>query len=212
MNFWEILDTPPEWEDNINKLLRNLENFINNKDDIDPLIKMPVIHYQFESIHPFYDWNGRTWRILNVLYLVLTKKLDFPILFLSEYINKTKNKYYKLLNQTSKTWDYTDFIIYLLEGIISQAKDTSNKIVKIKNLIIKTENEISSLNMDYAKITKILFSYPFLTVTDFAIKMWLSRQSITNYINILEKNNVISSIRVWRNKLIYIKEFIELLK
>lgn len=79
---WEVLYTPPEWKENIEKLLNNLEKFINTtEDDIDPLIKMPVLHYQFESIHPFYDWNGRTWRILNVLYLVLTKKLDYPILF-----------------------------------------------------------------------------------------------------------------------------------
>lgn len=75
---------------------------------------MPVIHYQFESIHPFYDGNGRTGRILNVLYLVLSKKLDYPILFLSEYINKNRQAYYSLLNKISSTGDYSPFIIYLL--------------------------------------------------------------------------------------------------
>ncbi len=86
-----------------------------NEDDTNPLIKMPVIHYQFESIHPFYDGNGRTGRILNILYLVLTKKLSYPILFLSEYINSTRKKYYEYLNKCHETTDYTDIIIYLLE-------------------------------------------------------------------------------------------------
>jgi Fic family protein len=96
--------TPPEGKENIEKLLLNLEKFLNNfDDDIDPLIKMPVIHYQFESIHPFYDGNGRTGRIINILYLILAKKLDFPVLFLSEYINSSKNTYYDLLNKTHQT-------------------------------------------------------------------------------------------------------------
>ena len=85
------------------------------KDDIDPLIKMPVIHYQFESIHPFYDGNGRTGRILNVLYLIMSGKLDYPVLFLSEYINKHRKEYYRLFTKTRDTGDYSDFIIYMLE-------------------------------------------------------------------------------------------------
>ncbi len=211
-SLWEVLYTPPVWEDNIIRLLTNLEKFINNfEDDIDALIKMPVIHYQFESIHPFYDWNGRTWRILNVLYLVLAKKLDFPILFLSEYINKTKQKYYKILNKTSETWDYWELIIYFLEWVISQAKNTSKKIIKIKDLINEIEQKLSKINMDNHKLVNILFSNPFMTVSDFTNKIWLSRQSSTKYINILEKDNIISSIKIWKNKLIYIKDFVNLL-
>lgn len=211
-SLWEVLYTPPSWEDNIVKLLTNLEKFINNfEDDIDALIKMPVIHYQFESIHPFYDWNGRTGRILNVLYLVLTKKLNYPILFLSEYINKTRQKYYKLLNKTTQTWDYGEFIIYLLEWVIFQAKNTSKKIIKIKELINKTEENISLLKMDNYKLVNILFSKPFMTVSDFTKEIWVSRQSSTKYINLLEQNKIISSIKIWKNKLIYIQEFIDLL-
>jgi Fic family protein len=96
----------------------------NFDDDIDALIKMPVLHYQFESIHPFYDGNGRTGRILNILYLILSKKLDFPILFLSEYINKNKSKYYDLLNKTHENSDYSDIIIYFLDAIIEQSDKT----------------------------------------------------------------------------------------
>jgi Fic family protein len=119
----ETIYTPPVGEENIRNYLRNLENFINNqKDDIDPLIKAGVIHYQFESIHPFHDGNGRTGRILMVLYLVLTKKLDYPILFLSEYIHKNRQEYYKTLNETSNTGDYKDIICFILRAIEIQAE------------------------------------------------------------------------------------------
>ena len=88
----EVIYTPPQEEKEIRDLLKNLEDYINeNEDEVDPLIKMALIHYQFESIHPFYDGNGRTGRILNVLYLVLNNLLDSPILYLSNYINKNKD-------------------------------------------------------------------------------------------------------------------------
>jgi Fic family protein len=182
-----------------------------NTDDIDPFIKMPVIHYQFESIHPFYDGNGRTGRILNVLYLVMTGKLDFPVLFLSEYINKTRQEYYRLFNATRSGADYTGFIVYLLEGIIIQARDTTEKIIRIRKLMKQTEETIAQLNLDYHKITMILFSKPFLTVSDFAEALGLTRQSATKYISLLEDKSILSSIKVGKNKLIYIQSFINIL-
>ncbi|MCH2189045.1 Fic family protein [Candidatus Gracilibacteria bacterium] len=208
----EVLYTPPSGKENIDLLLKNLEDFINNfDDDIDALVKMPVIHYQFESIHPFYDGNGRTGRILNVLYLVLTKKLDFPVLFLSEYINKTKSTYYGLLNKTTQYGDYSDFIIYLLEGIIHQANDTGKKILKIKKLMKNTESQISHLNMDYYKLTILLFSEPFLTLHKMQTELGIGKRTVIRYIQKLEENNIVSSLKVGKNKLIYIPEFIQLL-
>ena len=211
--YWKAIYTPPEWEENIEKLLTNLEKFINNiDDDIDALIKMPVIHYQFESIHPFYDGNWRTWRILNVLYLILAKKLDFPILFLSEYINNSKNKYYDLLNETHKTWDYTNLIIYLLEWVIFQANKTWKKILKIKNLMKQTEQKIERLNMDYHKITNLLFSEPYITSAFLEKKLWVTNRTIIRNIKKLEESNIVSSVKIWKYKLIFIPEFIDLLK
>jgi Fic family protein len=140
-------------------------------DDIDPLIKMPVIHYQFESIHPFYDGNGRTGRIINVLYLVLMNKLRYPILFLSEYINSTRQKYYEHLNRSHETTDYTSIILYLLEGIILQAHKTSDKIIRIHELMKKTEENIAREKLDSTKMTSVLFTYPFLTISDFEKKL-----------------------------------------
>jgi len=209
---WKVLYTPPEWKENIERLLSNLEKFINNNDDdIDPLIKMPVIHYQFESIHPFYDWNGRTWRIINVLYLILTKKLDFPVLFLSEYINRTKNKYYDILNNVHTHWDYSDLIIYLLEGIILQADITSKKILKIQILMKNIEQRIETLNIDYHKITNLLFSEPYLSITKFQEVMQVARVTATRNIKKLENAKIVSSIKLWKNKLVYIPEFINIL-
>ena len=109
----EIIYTPPQAESEIRDLLKNLEDYINDfDDDVDPLIKKALIHYQFESIHPFYDGNGRTGRILNVLYLVLNNLLDSPILYLSNYINKNKSEYYKLFNEFRENNNYEDWIIY----------------------------------------------------------------------------------------------------
>ena len=209
---WNAVYTPPEGKENIEKLLLNLEKFLNNfDDDIDPLIKMPVIHYQFESIHPFYDGNGRTWRIINILYLILAKKFDFPVLFLSEYINSSKNVYYDLLNKTHKTWDYSDLIVYLLEWVIKQADKTWEKILKIKDLMKQTEQKISTLNMDYSKITNLLFSKVFLDTLTIEKELKISNRTVLRYIVKLEENNVVKSVKIWKNKLVFISEFVEIL-
>ena len=209
---WNAIYTPPEWKENIDRLLSNLEKFMNDfDDDIDALIKMPVLHYQFESIHPFYDGNWRTWRILNVLYLILAKKLDFPILFLSEYINKNKNRYYDLLWKTHVDSNYSDFIVFLLEWINQQADITSKRILKIQELMKFIEWSIQKLNMDYHKITNLFFSKPFISISEFEKEMNIAHITSIRNIKRLEENNVVKSIKIWRNKLVFIPEFIELL-
>ena len=125
--------TPPQKEEEIRNYLKNLEDFINNSEDgIDPLIKVCLIHYQFESIHPFYDGNGRTGRILNILYLVLNKLIDSPIIYLSRYINNTKQEYYKLFNEVRENNNFEDWILYLLKGIEITSMETINLIKKIQ--------------------------------------------------------------------------------
>ncbi len=128
----EIIYTPPQAENEIRDLLKNLEDYINDtNDETDPLIKMALIHYQFEGIHPFYDGNGRTGRILNVLYLVLNHLLDSPILYLSNYINRNKSDYYRLLSEFREKDNYEDWIIYILKGIEETSKNTIELIKKI---------------------------------------------------------------------------------
>ena len=128
----EIIYTPPQEEAGIRNLLKNLEDYINNADEVDPLIKMALIHYQFESIHPFYDGNGRTGKILNVLYLVFNNLLDIPILYLSNYINKNKTEYYKLFTEFREKDNYEDWILYILKGIEETSKNTVELIKKIQ--------------------------------------------------------------------------------
>ena len=111
----ETVYTPPSGEELIRRLLANLEEYYNIPDDIDPLIKLAVTHYQFEAIHPFYDGNGRTGRILNILYLLKEGLLDSPILYLSSYIIRNKKEYYEFLNKVTKDNDWESWIIYMLK-------------------------------------------------------------------------------------------------
>lgn len=206
-NLWKTIYTPPVWENNIRNYMRNLEEFINNFDDnIDPLIKAGIIHYQFESIHPFYDWNGRTWRILMVLYLVLSWKLDYPILFLSEYINKNKIDYYKILNNTSKTWDYKDIIMFILNAIEKQSQITAQKIIDINKLIKRLNKKINN-----EKIVKYIFSNPFISIKNMSEDLKITRQTASKYIKSLENSKTLEAINYWRNILYFNEEFIKIL-
>lgn len=211
-NQGQVIYTPPVEEKTIVWLLANLEKWMSAADDIDALIKMPVIHYQFESIHPFYDGNGRTGRILNVLYLIMANKLEYPVLFLSEFINKNRQEYYWLFTHVRATGDFGSFINYMLEWVIMQATSTAEKIVRIHTLMHTTEKSIAHLGIDYHKIVTLFFSKPFLTMTEFIGHMQCTRPTATRYIHLLEENKMITSLKIWKNKLMYIPEFINLLQ
>lgn len=204
--------TPPEGEKVIRDLLSNLEKFINAQDTIEPLIKTGVIHYQFESIHPFYDGNGRTGRMLMILFLVLMGKLDYPVLFLSDYIHKNRTKYYQILHKAHELNDYTQIILFILDAIEHQSKITQDKIIAIKNLMDKTETAIQKhTRIDYHLCTKILFSQPFISLGDLAEKLKVTRQTAAQYVEKLETLNIIKTKKVWKTKLIYMSTFIQLL-
>ena len=131
----EVLHNPLKSEREIREYLSNLEKYINYNEieDTDPLIKMSMIHYQFESIHPFHDGNGRTGRILNVLYLVLQEKLSLPILYLSKYINFTKEQYYECLHNMRLNEKYIkDYLLYMISGVENTALFTLNFIDKFR--------------------------------------------------------------------------------
>jgi Fic family protein len=140
----ETVYTPPQNYDEIVALFSNLEAYINNDDlqDIDPLIKVAIIHYQFESIHPFYDGNDRTGRILNILYLVLKGLLDIPVLYLSKYIINHKPDYYRLLQNIRNQDSWEEWIVWLLNGIHITAEDTIKTVRAIKDLMSEYKNII----------------------------------------------------------------------
>ncbi|MBE2256410.1 MAG: Fic family protein [Ignavibacteria bacterium] len=140
----EVIFTPPQNEIEIINLLSNLEKFINDNalSSFDPLIKMALIHFQFGTIHPFYDGNGRTGRILNVLYLIKSGLLDSPVLYFSRYINTHKSEYYELLQKVRSEDDYEDWIIFMLNAVYQTSVDTIKLIRNIKELMSNYEVEI----------------------------------------------------------------------
>lgn len=198
----EVLHKPPQNNDDIKKYMFNLIKYINTKDEIDPLIKMAIIHYQFETIHPFTDGNGRTGRILNILYLILSNYLDFPCLYLSSYIVKNKNRYYELLQETRTTQNFEPFILYMLDGIETTANNTIKTIKSIKQAMDGVKKRLRKECSFYSKdLLECIFSKPYTTQKDLVKKLNISKPTAKKYLDVLvdkqilfvEKNNGIES-------------------
>ncbi len=141
--------TPPDDYETIQRLMKNLEDYLHTENDLSPFIKLAVQHYQFESIHPFYDGNGRTGRIINVLYLVMVGLLDKPVLYLSKYIIDHKPDYYRLLQtvRTQKTWE--DWVLFMTKALEVTAMETIEKITLINALFQKTQEKVREKNQRY---------------------------------------------------------------
>ncbi len=195
----EIVHTPPQNEIEIRSYLKNLEEYINLDSDYDPLINMALIHFQFESIHPFYDGNGRTGRILNVLYLVLKEKIQEPILYLSKYIVENKDEYYSLLKKCNEDINYiSDFVIYILRGVTETSKTTIELIMSINNSIDIMKDEMKSRlpEIYMFEIVQHLFSFLYTKNEYFKEDLNISRATATKYLKLLEKEGFIVSERL----------------
>ena len=201
----EVVYTPPHGEQVIRDYLSNLETYINNDrfHNIDPLIKLAIIHYQFESIHPFYDGNGRTGRIINVLYIVLKGLLDSPILYLSKYIVNNRSSYYRLLQEVRDTGSWEEYIIYILVGIEETANVTLKIIRYINNLFNDTVDKIrSELPRIYSKELVELLFFEFYTKISFIEKgLGLTRKTAALYLTQLEKAGILKSEKIGRDKI-----------
>ena len=210
----ETIYTPPQSEQEIIAYLINLENFINNnKDGIDPLIKVCLVHYQFESIHPFYDGNGRTGRILNILYLVLNNLIDSPILYLSKYINRTKQEYYKLFNEVRDNNNFEDWILYILKGIEITSKETITLIEKIQNEMKNYKEEFrSKLPKIYSKeLLESLFYEVYTKISYIEKACNVTRLTASSYLNQLEEVGLLESEKIGRERLYKNTRLIKLL-
>ena len=211
----KILYTPPEGEKIIRDKLRNLEEFIHNdKDDIDPLIKLALLHYQFEAIHPFTDGNGRTGRIINILYLVLTGLLDLPVLYLSKYIIENKDQYYQLLSNVTAKDDWEPWIEYVLDGIETTAMYTKEKIINIRKLLDDTieQTKAELPKRVYSKeFIELLFVHPYCKVKQLVDAGIAKRQTAAEYLRELEKIGVLKSKKVGTAKLYLNVKLYELL-
>ena len=212
----EVIYTPPEGENVIREKLSNLENYIHNDSDrTDPLIKLAVIHYQFEAIHPFTDGNGRTGRIINILYLLQQKLLDLPVIYLSRYITENKSGYYLLLRIVAEKNEWTPWILYMLNGMSSTGKNTAVKITEIKVLL---ENTLIDMKQKlpgriYSKeLIELLFTQPYCKV-EFVVNAGIAkRQTAAEYLKEIEKTGLLKSKKVGKEVLYLNLPLFELLK
>lgn len=198
-----VIYTPPEGEDVIRDLLHNWEQFIHREDDIDPLVKMAIAHYQFEAIHPFNDGNGRTGRILNILLLIEKGLLTLPILYLSRYIVAHKADYYGLLRNVTASGRWEDWVLYMLKAVEETAIWTTTKIAAVRELLSVTTTHIRlSLPKIYShELVQVIFEQPYCRIANLIDKGIAQRQTASNYLKQLCEQEVLIEITAGREKL-----------
>ncbi|MFN6038075.1 MAG: Fic family protein, partial [Bacteroidota bacterium] len=185
----KVIYTPPDNFDTINRLLRNYEQYINEEDDVPHLIKMAVQHYQFESIHPFYDGNGRTGRIINILHLIMGSLLENPVLFLSGYIFDKKSVYYRLLLEVRTKQDWESWVLFILKGIETTANNTIDQVRRINKLFDQTRDIVQKkIPKIYRKeLIELLFEQPYCKSEYLENRLGISRITASKYLKELEK-------------------------
>ncbi|MFN0047649.1 MAG: Fic family protein [Cytophagales bacterium] len=192
----EIIYTPPDNFDIITELMSNLEIYLNEDiDDVSLLIKLAVQHYQFESIHPFYDGNGRTGRIVNVLYLILKGLLDEPILYLSSYIIRNKGDYYRLLQEVRTKNNWEEWILFILKGIEVTALETIGQIKQINVLFGETQKMVQEkLPRIYSKdLIEQLFIHPYCKIEFLVNNLRIERKTASNHLQKLEQLAIVKA-------------------
>ena len=198
----EVVYTPPQSYDEVVAHMSNLEQFINDNtlSDWDPLVKMAVIHHQFESIHPFYDGNGRTGRIINILYLVKEGLLNIPILYLSRYINQNKADYYRLLQKvrTENAWE--EWTLYLLEAVEQTSLQTIKVIKGIKDLMQKHKVKIRTDTKFYSQdLINNLFRHPYTKIEFIMQDLDVGRITATKYLDELDQLGIVHKVKLGRD-------------
>jgi Fic family protein len=196
----EIVYTPPEGESLIRDKLSNLEKFIHAEDGTDPLVKLAVMHYQFESIHPFSDGNGRTGRILNVLYLVDKGLLDMPVLYLSHYILRNKAAYYTGLRNVTEAAKWEEWILFMLRGIEDTAQETCALVDRILNLMAETAERIRAEQPGvYSKdLIEVIFSNPYCRIRFLDEAKIAKRETASGYLKKLAGMGILTPMKVGR--------------
>lgn len=203
----EVVYTPPQTNEEIEQCMTNLERFINITDaeycDLDPLIKLAIIHHQFESIHPFYDGNGRTGRIISVLYLVTNDLLDLPILYLSRYITHNKGEYYTLIqkirdNEGNNQEDWQNWILFMLKGIEQTSKETVVLIQNIKILMDEYKIKIKDkFGTKYShELLNNLFNHPYTKIEYVERDLQISRFTASKYLDDIVELGLLSKIKM----------------
>ncbi len=215
-NNGELVYTPPQDKQDVERYMANLEQFINNPDlsDLDPLIKMAIIHHQFESIHPFFDGNGRTGRIINILYLVINDLLDLPILYLSAYIIKYKTEYYRLIQLVRDEGKWEEWLLFILKGVELVATGTIHRVKAIASLMQSHKVKIRKISEGiYShELLNNLFSHPYTKIDFLTEATGLSKKTAGKYLNILVDKGLLFKVKIWRNNYYFNTDLIEILK
>jgi Fic family protein len=213
----EVVYSPPQEPQVVVALMENLERFINDDElcDWDPLVKMAVIHHQFESIHPFYDGNGRTGRIVNILYLVQQGLLKIPVLYLSRYINQNKLDYYRLLQAVrddEQAWE--DWVLFMLEGIEQTAQQTIQLIEAMKQLMQAAKQKLrAELPKIYSQdLLNNLFRHPYTKIEFVMDELQVTRQTASKYLDELVNIGLLQKYRVSKDNFYLNVELYELLR
>ena len=205
----QTIYTPPQHNDDIIRLMKNLEKVINEENfyPVDPLIKMAVIHYQFESIHPFYDGNGRTGRIINILYLIQNNLLDIPVLYLSRYIIRTKESYYSLLQAVRERNAWEEWVIYMLKGVETTSRETILIIQGIRELMGQYKMQIrTQFPKVYSQdLLNNLFKHPYTKIEFLEKDLNVSRQTAAKYLDVLAEAGLLKKEKLGRHNF-YINE------
>ncbi len=199
----QIVYTPPEGESVVRRKLQNLEEYVHLSDGPDPLIKMAVIHYQFEAIHPFPDGNGRTGRIIGILYLVQQGLLDLPVLYLSRYIIQHKREYYRRIRAVTEERAWEPWILYMLEAVEQTAIFTRQRLVEIRDLLGWTIRNVKQLSPKvYSKeLIELLFRQPY-TKGQFLVDAGIAkRQTAAAYLKELSAIGVLQPLKIGRESI-----------
>ncbi len=210
----ETLYTPPTANE-MGRLMSNWETYINNeKDGIDPLIKCAISHYQFEAIHPFKDGNGRTGRILMVLFLVKQKLLHLPILYISGYINKNRNDYYQLLLNVSHQGQWEEFIEFMIEAFYLQAKYTKELFFKTMTHFEEVKNNMKTKHKKIysADLVELIFAFPVITPVKLSEKMNIHYTTASRYLRQLAKGRLLKDAKIGKYHLFVNEQLLNLLK
>lgn len=194
--------TPPQEPDAIVALMGDLEQAINDPDTVpvDPLIKMALIHHQFESIHPFYDGNGRTGRILNVLYLVKEGLLDIPVLYLSRHIVQTKADYYRLQQAVRDHDVWEDWVLYMLDAVEQTAQQTVKTVIAIRDALLDYKHRIRDQHKFYSQdLINSLFMHPYTKIEFLQKDLKVSRLTATKYLDVLTETGFLEKQKIGRS-------------
>ncbi|WP_297841421.1 protein adenylyltransferase Fic [Pseudomonas sp.] len=209
----EVIYTPPEGESHLRDLLGNWERFLHEQTDLDPLVRMAVGHYQFEAIHPFIDGNGRTGRVINILYLIHEGLLNLPILYLSRYIISHKADYYRLLLEVSREQAWEPWLLFMLQAVEETAQWTTAKITAIRRLVEHTTGHVrEKLPKIYSReLVDVIFEQPYCRIGNLVEKGIGQRQAASRYLKDLSQLGVLREVHAGKEKIFIHPKLMQLL-